>query len=272
MLSSTPQTHKLIDSIRSKLWKGTPPGQKDPYASPVLDEGHISRRQGLEDISTTAVDSDNDGLVSADSSVRDLGEPEPEIVKIETDLKIPPPTTTVARSDEVTDPSYVPAENGEELEEVGGLQDWWEDERNWAASKNFVGFGPREKIQDPAVLEVTARRAVVEALAMGAHGSESALTKRWARGGRPETLAALGVGVDVNEDGSVALTGDVADLAYRLNQTRADEQFAEENESAFISVDEARELLKTWDDSWKRISLDVTSLKFAVCGSSSIFW
>ncbi|KAK0744268.1 hypothetical protein B0T21DRAFT_447536 [Apiosordaria backusii] len=68
------------------------------------------------------------------------------------------------RPDKITDPAYVPAESGLDLEEVGGLDDWWENPANYGVGKEWVKFGRTEKVTDPAVVEVAVYRALVEAL------------------------------------------------------------------------------------------------------------
>ncbi|KAK4643215.1 hypothetical protein QC761_403570 [Podospora bellae-mahoneyi] len=80
-------------------------------------------------------------------------------------LKPPPQARKAAvRPDKITDPAYEPAQDGLELEEVGGLDGWWENPDNYGVGRQWVGYGPAEKITDPAVLEVAVYRALVEAM------------------------------------------------------------------------------------------------------------
>jgi len=74
--------------------------------------------------------------------------------------------------EEITDPSYTPADTAEGLEEVGGIGGWWDEPAHWGnegGAPQFVQsvvspFGPAEKVTDPAMLEVLGKRAIVEAL------------------------------------------------------------------------------------------------------------
>lgn len=191
------------------------------------------------------------------------GQPEANS-EIETDLTLPPRMRWTEREDLVKDASYVAALTSEGLEEVGGLQGWWTAER-WGESKRFVGFGPRERVSEPAVLEVLARRALVEALAVrsGAESQQEG-TGLWERGGRAELDAALGLGVEVATDGKASLKGDASAVVQGLRWD-ADAGAATPAEPLVLEQPEAVELLKSWDDSWKQASLDDPVLKFAVC-------
>ncbi|SPQ26722.1 df878db1-43fb-43c0-9089-fd467e82150e [Thermothielavioides terrestris] len=96
----------------------------------------------------------------------------PSAAEIPTQLVYPREVTTAPPASAVADPSYKPADTAEGLEEVGGLADWWDDPAHWGGEDGVGGFvrstvarfGPAERVSDPAVLEVLARRAIVEAL------------------------------------------------------------------------------------------------------------
>lgn len=49
---------------------------------------------------------------------------------------------------------------------MGGLEGWWEKDRHWSPELAYAGYGPTEKVTDPALLEIAVRRAVVEALVL----------------------------------------------------------------------------------------------------------
>ncbi|KAL2147554.1 hypothetical protein VTI28DRAFT_8809 [Corynascus sepedonium] len=92
--------------------------------------------------------------------------------RIKTQLVYPRGIHVVRPAEEVSDPTYTPAESAENLEEVGGLADWWDEPAHWGSEggaaqyvQSAVGpFGPADKITDPVVLEVLGKRAIVEAL------------------------------------------------------------------------------------------------------------
>ncbi|GAB1316139.1 Large ribosomal subunit protein mL50 [Madurella fahalii] len=87
-------------------------------------------------------------------------------------LAYPQSFTTAAPPSQIDDPSYKPAETAEGLEEVGGLADWWDQPAHWSHALVPTTFGraPADKVTDPFLLQVLARRAVVEALVAVRHG------------------------------------------------------------------------------------------------------
>lgn len=163
---------------------------------------------------------------------------------------------------QIADSTYVPAESGAGLEEVGGLEGWWEDDQHWDQSLEFRGFGPRERVTDPAVLEVLARQAVAEALAVQQQQQNADLltSTAWARGSSGP--AALELQFDLATDGTVTgVRGNVAGVVEGLTVEEAAEDV-----SAQLEADEAQALVAAWtnDVSWKAISLRDVALKFAV--------
>ncbi|KAL1858286.1 hypothetical protein VTK73DRAFT_7861 [Phialemonium thermophilum] len=194
-----------------------------------------------------------------DLEVLSAEEAEGEEFAIETDLKIPGELQVAPRPNDL--PDYVPAESAEDLEWVGGLENWWENDENWGRSKDFVGFGRTEPIVDPTVLEVLARRAVVEALAVRQVAGDQLLVASWQPSrSRHQLLAALAIGVEVLPDGRAELKGNVAPLVEALTS----EAEPTDVEDWVPAADEALEFVKSWDRSWKEISLDDPRLKFAV--------
>lgn len=187
-------------------------------------------------------------------------------------LVIPRSMGTAPRPDQIGDSTYEPAESGDGLEEVGGLEGWWENNQHWDQSVEFRGFGPRHRVTDPAVLEVLARQAVVEALAVQQQQQqqqpELLTSTTWARDADPK--AALALQVEVAADGSVtAVRGDVdAVVAGLVNHEEDVVETAEEavETSSQLEADEAQALVASWaeDASWKDISLGDAALKFAV--------
>lgn len=188
------------------------------------------------------------------------------VPEIQTNLKLPSSVTVAPTKEQLDSSPYVPAENIEGLEWVGGLENWWEDESHWSPSSDFVGFGPKEKVRDASLLEVLARRAVVEALAWREAGSES-LAALWERGGREELLRALALGVEVAENGAATLKGDTSKVVEDLRWRPVEEEASDASQATApgeFSAEEAREYLQSWDKSWKNVSLQDPRLKFAI--------
>lgn len=205
-----------------------------------------------------------------------------EALEVETDLVLPPSEVEVAQredeleADGVT--SYTPADTADGLEVVGGLGGWFERDEHWGASKRYAGFAPSSHVADPALLELNVRRAVAEALAVAAAaaaagaGSDKSplLTGLWERGGREEAERALGLRLEVREDGAVGVVaadaeGIVGGLRWDPDAPGAEVAKAgEEVGRQQYSPEEAREIVQSWDQGWKNISLHDAQLKFAV--------
>ncbi|KAK3303168.1 uncharacterized protein B0T15DRAFT_401992 [Chaetomium strumarium] len=121
----------------------------------------------------------------------------PAPAEIPTQLVYPRGVTTVPPPSDISDPAYKPAETADGLEEVGGLADWWDDPLHWGSEggvRQFVAsvatpFGPAEKVTDPAMLEVLARRAIIEAIVVA----------RFAGAGKRKAVDRLFAHVDGNE-------------------------------------------------------------------------
>lgn len=184
---------------------------------------------------------------------------------------VPPPQRSYAeRSDEVSDPEYVPALTAEGLETVGGLGDWWDQQTHWPKSADFVGFKPLERVLDPAVIEASVRRAVIEAFALKQAGREDDLVKTWpiARDGVVRQL--MEVDVNVTEGGAVSLTGDISVVIDSLNwkdeASVAGESAADEpaSDRPVFRTEEAQKYREVWGNGWKTASLSDPRLKFAV--------
>jgi hypothetical protein len=178
---------------------------------------------------------------------------------------LPPPRRDAARESEVADPTYVPATTAEGLKKVGGLADWWSKPENWRAGGDFAGFRPREKVTDPALIEASVRRAVIEALALRDVGRDDDLVGVW-----PTTISKadlerlLSWNVKGVENGAVSLGGDASTVAEELRWKDEEVAFAGGVPEALTS-EEAGALSQTWDPNWKSISLVDPRLRFAVC-------
>ncbi|KAI0836535.1 ribosomal subunit 39S-domain-containing protein [Hypoxylon sp. FL0890] len=181
---------------------------------------------------------------------------------------VPPPQRSYAeRPDEVSDPEYVPALTAEGLDTVGGLGNWWDQQTHWPKSADFAGFKPLEKVLDPAVIEASVRRAVVEAFALRQAGREDDLVKAWPIAG--EVGQVMEVDVNVTDNGAVSLAGDVSAVVQSLNQkeeTTADESAAEEpaSDGSVLSAEAAHKYKEAWGHDWKAASLSDPRLKFAI--------
>ncbi len=173
------------------------------------------------------------------------------------------------RPDEVTDMSYAPAETGDGLEKVGGLKGYWEDKSHWDRSNEIKVFGPERVITDPAVLEVTVRRAIVEALAVRGYeagaDAQLKLTDSWQLGGRQDGITALSVQISVADDGSVRLEGNVEAVVSALEDPAPSSQTDLPWGTGLLDSASAQAVVQSWDASWKSLSLDDAVLKFAVC-------
>ncbi|EPE07378.1 hypothetical protein F503_08029 [Ophiostoma piceae UAMH 11346] len=176
-------------------------------------------------------------------------------------LVVPGETETAPRPTEIADSNYQPAASADGLETVGGIDGWWENDAHWDNAVELRGFAPRRPVTDAAVLQVLARRAVLETVAVQQLASEG-LAQAWSRGGAAEQSSALALEVDVAADGSVAgLRGEAAAVVESLRVT---ETLSGPDSAATLTGDEAQSLLTSWDPSWKSISLADPLFKFTV--------
>ncbi len=221
---------------------------------------------------------------------------------IPTKLVYPRLTTTATAPDKVTDPGYKPAETAEELEEVGGLADWWDEPAHWGSEEGVASvvraaaprFGPAEKVTDPAVLEVLVRRALVEALVVArfAGKGKMELVDRLFKN-CPELYAlnkVLGMEVVAGKDGAATLrrpadwqsawdTLNAADRVAAQRQQQSEEAAGTweigEGEAAAepevgvkldrpISQEFAQSTIERWGKAWKKAELRDPVVKFYV--------
>jgi hypothetical protein len=240
----------------------------------------------------------------------------PEPAEIQTRLVYPGGLTTAPSTSDVADPSYKPADSAEGLEEVGGLADWWEDPAHWGSEggvTQFVRsvvsrFGPAEKVTDPAMLEVLAKRAIVEAIVVAHFGGNRRSKKVDQLFARADGIDWLGkvepVKIMAGADGVATLKyeKDFARVWGALNQAakakqpeqqQGEKEAAEEGSVAVeaeasqeaataeaevkeaatpqeLTPETARKLVKTWNQNkeWKKAELRDPVVKFFV---SSLF-
>ncbi|KAI8674775.1 hypothetical protein NCS57_00376300 [Fusarium keratoplasticum] len=238
--SSPARIGKNTEWVRGKLWKGEAPGPEDPYTQrpEPVDESNLPE-EALE--------------------YQPRRDRTPRAIK-ESRLALPPKRTEAATEEEIqsVDPSYTPATTIDGLEEIEPLKTWWEQPGHWGEESDFRGFGSADKVQDKAVLEVYLRQALVEALSLQEAGLlEGLVAKKWRPSDRSELDQTLAVDLQV-QDGKATLKGDVSAVTGRLTS-----EAEQPEEVAKISVEEAQEIVKAWDASWKTVTLN-DHLKFAI--------
>ncbi|GAP91473.1 hypothetical protein SAMD00023353_6200550 [Rosellinia necatrix] len=225
------------------------PGTEVQFASRVADE--IIRADGEE----------GEGLP--------LYEP---IVTSEGPYTAPSVRVEAARKEDVADPTYIPAVSGDGLKIVGGLATWWSQPDHWSAAGDFVSFRPRQKVTDPALIEASVRRAVIEAFALREAGREDDLVAVW-----PTTMSKadlqglLAWNIRSAENGpAVSLGGNASVVAEGLQWKDDNHQSTPADGDEYITAtealtsEEASALSRTWDPSWKHISLADRRILFAV--------
>ncbi|KAI0155107.1 ribosomal subunit 39S-domain-containing protein [Xylariaceae sp. FL1272] len=166
---------------------------------------------------------------------------------------------------DIADVDYKPATDGSKLETVGGVAKWWDAEDHWHSSGNFVSFRPKEKITDAALLEINVRRAVVEALALRQSGGEDKLLGLWNTDVPKEDLMKM-LGVEVKSDATIG--GDAQAVAEMLEfkpvEVSLEEGSVFDAAPETIGAEEAKEIVESWDQSWKSVQLADPRLRFAV--------
>lgn len=188
---------------------------------------------------------------------------------IHTDLVLPPIDTTVApRPDDLDqgEEEYTPADSAHDLDIVGGLQGWFsKKKKHWAPSKDFVGFAPSQRVTKPALVELHTMRAVLEGVAVATYVkgmlNKGWMAEAWWDGGRKGVNQVLGLAFKVDENGQVTLRKGYEAVVQMLNVNASPKAAVKEDT---VTAQEADEMLRTRDQSWKQISLEDPELKFAV--------
>ncbi|KAK4126932.1 hypothetical protein N657DRAFT_611093 [Parathielavia appendiculata] len=234
----------------------------------------------------------------------------PESADIQTRLVYPHGITTAPPVSDVTDPAYTPAETADGLEEVGGLADWWDEPTHWGSeggAAQFVQsvvspFGPTQKVTDRAMLEVLAKRAIVEALVVARFASGAGrMSKKVdrlfaAQAGDMEQLGKIAqVEIVPGEDGAATLkdkkdwgmvwgllnsAGKKARRPQQQGQevseegsTTVDAETSQESAmpkaevkevatAAQLTLQAAESLIGGWDKAWKKAELRDPVVKF----------
>ncbi|GKT51144.1 uncharacterized protein ColSpa_11325 [Colletotrichum spaethianum] len=256
-LSTTPATH---NRFRKALWKGgEAPGPEDPYApesSQLLRQQQLERELAEAEAELAAYEADAQHHVKTQKSDK-----ERKHVTSRLTNKIKNPRVWAPTEKEVEAQGYVPAKTMDGLEEIGGLEGWWDQEGKWGKESQYVAFARTDKVLDADVCEALVRQAVVEVLAVKGTRQDR-LTGTWAKGGRKNFDRAMAVGLVLQEDGSLALKGD-AEVTHAIGRVSTIESKDAEHE-AYLTPEEATERVKQWDPSWKSASLQDAHLKFAV--------
>lgn len=213
---------------------------------------------------------------------------------------------------EVTDASYKPAETAEGLAEVGGLSGWWDEPSHWGSAEgpaaavravlNTFGKNNAVEVEDKAVLEVIARRAVVEALAV-----KKFMEKEAGKVGAVDELFACNLEVGAEKLGEIVGTKVVAGKdgqatfgdskegqrvfgllrdavkvkraeAKKTQKVQAEKGEEEEMKKGEAVVEEvkaqeaapaltpevAQEMIQSWDQGWRKAELRDPVVKFYV--------
>lgn len=244
----------------------TPAAKPKPAAQPSLE----AKSEEDPFAVLQAESATQDGSAATAAAAEDDDDPTPTAAAaiIPTRLVLPPTEIVpVPRADTVK-AGYKPADTAEGLEVVGGLGDWFsEDKDNWDPTLRYVGFGAAEKITDPALLTVCTRRALLEALALAAMGPAQ-LKKAWRPDeGRVGLLRALGLQLKLDGKERAQVVGDVKGVVDSLVVKESDAATVAEVKKLDLPLAEAKEIVKSWDPEWKDILLEDVKIKFAVCSS-----
>ncbi|ORY61566.1 uncharacterized protein BCR38DRAFT_476284 [Pseudomassariella vexata] len=207
-------------------------------------------------------------IIAQESWDMDAGEPNEYTSQT---FQPPPPRSYAERTDEIRDPSYVPATTVEGLSTLGGLEGWWDRRENWPRSSDFQGFiEAKRKITHPDSLEVATRRALVEVLVRKARGQH--LTEGMPVGGKEELLRALALDLKVKENGEISLVADDSAIELVAKDLDWENVLAKEELTGKVPAvptllpGEAQSFKEAaqWRARWKSASLSEPKLKFAV--------
>ncbi|KAK7975478.1 ribonuclease H-like protein [Apiospora arundinis] len=180
---------------------------------------------------------------------------------------VPPPRPSVAeRADTITDTLYTPATSAEGLESIGNLGNWWDDQAHWPETSDFVGFKPKQKVEEPVLIEAAVRRALTETLVVKQLGKDDQLTAHWGLQDKAQHDAVLALDVRVDSNGNATVTGDLHSVADGLAEDGVEHRFT------LPSAAEALAWKGQSDHSWKGASLQDARVKFAVIKRHAASW
>lgn len=138
----------FTETIRKKIWGGEAPGLKDPYGDSSVFDRTKKRTQTPEE-----ADKDAGELIS------EIVERQPRHLRDDVKFSLPPKDFEKSSSIE-----YKPANTWDELEDVGGKEDWYDE--NWNRKHPFNGFLPTQKMTDADEITAALHRAMVEVFAL----------------------------------------------------------------------------------------------------------
>ncbi|KAG6106814.1 hypothetical protein E4U31_000571 [Claviceps sp. LM219 group G6] len=270
---STPSTTRAASTgwLGKKVWKGEPSGPNDTHTQ-------LAAPSNLPDEALERLPADS----------------LPEAI-LRSRLALPPKRVEITPEADAAadDATYVPATDISELVESSPLSTWWDQPGHWGEESEFRGFASVEKVTDKSVMEVYLRQATIEALSLRQQqdslpSAAGWVTKKWREVSRSDLDQILAAELVVqNGQASVGLE-DATSIAQRLvveeakakaeAEAEAEAEVKAEAESvepevyeeaetngvaARITPEEAQEMAKAWDASWKDLVLD-EQLKFAI--------
>ena len=144
-----------LDKLRSKIWKGAPPGAADPYTggdTPLKppSPGSIQEKEKEEDVvmvggeEAEAADVDEDVREYEKRAAREERERYQQLV-----------------DEAPTHREYVPVTRWEGLEVVGGEKEWGVGAGE-IPNKTFKSFLPKQRVMSPMLVTLALHRAAVE--------------------------------------------------------------------------------------------------------------
>ncbi|KAG6118052.1 hypothetical protein E4U13_000550 [Claviceps humidiphila] len=266
---STPSTTRAASTgwLGKKVWKGEPSGPNDTHTQ-------LAAPSNLPDEALERLPADS----------------LPEAI-LRSRLALPPKRVEVTpEADAVADDAtYVPATNISELVESSPLSTWWDQPGHWGEESEFRGFASVEKVTDKSVMEVYLRQATIEALSLRQQqdslpSAAGWVTKKWREVSRSDLDQILAAEIVVEKGQASVGLEDATSIAQRLvvEEAKAEAETEAEVEAeaesvksevydeaetdgvaARITPEEAQEMAKAWDASWKDLVLD-EQLKFAI--------
>ncbi|KAG5963680.1 hypothetical protein E4U56_002609 [Claviceps arundinis] len=264
---STPSTTRAASTgwLGKKIWKGEPSGPNDTHTQ-------LAAPSNLPDEALERLPADS----------------LPEAI-LRSRLALPPKRVEVTPEADAAadDATYVPATNISELVESSPLSTWWDQPGHWGEESEFRGFASVEKVTDKRVMEVYLRQATIEALSLRQQqdslpSAAGWVTKKWREVSRSDLDQILAAEIVVEKGQASVRLEDATSIAQRLvveeAKAEAEAEVEAEAESveaevyeeaetdgvaARITPEEAQEMAKAWDASWKDLVLD-EQLKFAI--------
>ncbi|KAH9427355.1 hypothetical protein MCOR27_009127 [Pyricularia oryzae] len=192
----------------------------------------------------------------------------------ESTFVLPPEPEWAPHADSVPDPNYKPATSLDQLQEVGGLEGWWEVEEHWNGTKPAFTpfFAGSHKIWDPKLLEGIARRAVAEALVVREAVEQGfEVPRTWAVGDKDAAVRAMTLKIEVDDEREPKVRSNVEAKAVLEDIARTEEvappltqQVEGSDLVAGMNAAETARVLEIAGRQWKDIALTDLKFKFMV--------